>query len=152
LKASGYASLVIFVDQAEKLVGNQMLTDEFMNIYSPDWSAGLNVYFVFVGTNDVSQLKSTEEHGGFARRFLDPAQASSTDAELASPIINGGADDDIHRIKSVLGNLKQQYPGLTIPSLGDQRMKKIRRELQSLATGRGGSLTWPMLWRKILSE
>jgi hypothetical protein len=150
LKAFRYGSVVILIDQAEKLVGNRTLTDSLINILAPEGSAGLNLYFVFAGTPDVEQLNSTAQYGGFFRRFLDSRQCSSIDTTLDGADISGGPADDIDRIRKVLSKLKKSHPGLPIPLQDAARVRKLRRVLQTMV-GKG-PVTWPMVWRLVLNN
>lgn len=150
LKAAGYASIVILVDQAEKLVGNRTLTDAFMNIHGPEGNAGVNLFFVFAGTSDVNELKAVDEYGGFFRRFFDPRQCSCEDALLSGPIIQRGPNDDLERIRRALEQLRQTYAGISLPDLDNNRIRQIRTRLVSIA--RHEPVTWPMLWRAILDD
>jgi hypothetical protein len=147
LKASGYATVLVLVDQAEKLVGNRNLTDAFMPIYDPNGAAGLNLCFVFGGTEDVAGLKSSPGHGGFDRRFMDPEQCSCTTVELVRPIASG-PDNDVERIRKVLADLKLKKPTLRVPKLDDNRVQEIQRQAAML----GPQISWPRLWRLVLAD
>jgi hypothetical protein len=106
----------------------------------------LNVFFVFAGTSDVSELSSEEGYGGFGRRFLDPLLCETIDVPLANPDISGGQDDDINRIVSLMSSLRTKFDGIPIPRLDDARVTSIRNHLRSQRT-----VSWPMLWRSVLS-
>jgi hypothetical protein len=149
LKASHYGTVVILIDQAEKLVGKVGLTDELMKIRDSG-SAGLNLFFVFAGTPNVERLGPSTEHGGFFRRFMDPRQASTIVDTLGKPIIADVPGNDIDRIRNVLEKLKRKYIGLKVPMLDQGRVNRIRKYLKALEED--GPVTWPMLWRSMLSE
>jgi hypothetical protein len=145
LKKANYASIVLLIDQAEKLVANRILTDTLLVVRDSNDDAGLNVFFVFAGTNKINELRSPEEYGGFARRFLDNAQSPSVHEALDGPTL-----DDIDRVRIALDRIRQDHPGLSIPRLDDASIAIIR---QSLAhTFAQGPTPWPVFWRKILSE
>src|SRR6202035_103923 len=150
LRVSNYASIVILIDQAEKLIGNRILTDTLANIHAPESSAGLNLFFVFAGTAEVRGLRSEVEYGGFYRRFLDPAQCSSVETDLESPQIHAGRGDDIERIRVALEQIRQKHADIPIPTLDDVRIAEIRQNLMLQAAK--GRVTWPMVWRAMLTE
>ena len=147
LRATGYATVIIMVDQAEKLVGNVSLTDEFARIHSSESNAGLNLFFVFAGTTDVARI-TTGDHGGFVRRFMDPTQSSTVDVALDRPTIDVSLGNDIDRVKGMFQDLRKQYLGAPIPNLDADGVARARSYLQDLATR--GEVTWPMFWRPVL--
>jgi hypothetical protein len=150
LIASRYASMIILIDQVENLLGPPTLTNHLIRLYDdirPNKTAKLlNVFFVFAGTSDVSELSSEEGYGGFGRRFLDPLLCETIDVPLANPDISGGQDDDINRIVSLMSSLRTKFDGIPIPRLDDARVTSIRNHLRSQRT-----VSWPMLWRSVLS-
>jgi hypothetical protein len=155
LREAGYASMVILIDQAEKLVNQPTLTDALMTMYAPGGSAGLNLFFVFAGTGEVTGLGNLGIHGGFYRRFLDPLQSSVISVDLAEPVIDQGEGNDIDRIKNLLEQLGRTYIGLPLPSLSAQRIAEIRQRLTQLdlkLKQENKKLNWPMVWREILHE
>ncbi|MEJ0075726.1 MAG: hypothetical protein WDO17_09805 [Alphaproteobacteria bacterium] len=155
LKEADYASMVILIDQAEKLVNQPTLTDALMTMYAPGGSAGLNLFFVFAGTGDITGLEDLGIHGGFYRRFRDPLQSSVISVDLAQPVINQGEGNDIDRIKNVLEQLKRTYIGLPIPDLSSRRTDEIRERLIQLELKlkeEKKKLSWPMVWREMLRE
>jgi hypothetical protein len=104
-------------------------------------------------TDDVETLKKLEStiiHDGFARRFLDPMQCSSISVDLHRPDISNGEENDIDRIGNALAKLGKKFGALNIPADDAERKKAIRRTLAKVA--RETSVTWPMLWRFMLTD
>jgi hypothetical protein len=153
LKKARYATVVIMIDQAENLAANRLLTDELTNIYDRvssradrDPYADLNLFFVFA-TTIILELRSTTEHGGFVRRFLDPDQCESIEVDLVTPIIDCSSGNDIDRIQKALIELNKKFAGLPIPDLTDERVRKVRRDL-----AKKRPVTWSTLWKSMLSD
>jgi hypothetical protein len=154
LKAARYATVVIMIDQAEKLVVYPSLTNELTNICNRESGADrdrmpdakLNLFFVFAGTTEVLQLRSATDQGGFVRRFLDFDQWT-IDADLVTPIIDCSPGNDIDRIVNVLNELKEKFQGLPIPEFTVERVRKVRRDL-----AKKGSVTWSTLWKSMLND
>jgi hypothetical protein len=148
LRASGYASVVILVDQAEKLIGKRLLTDAIMNIRDPEGNAGINLFFVFAGTAEIEKLRSIDDYGGFVRRFLDENECSSVHAILDGPVLSG-KDNDIDRVRGVLDGLRRRHPGLPFPKMTNARIQAIRQKFTKIGTNR---VAWSTFWKAMLEE
>lgn len=157
LEASGYASMVLLIDQAEKLVGKPVLTSTLQMIHDlkADEGAGesvrdLNLFFVLAGTRDVKALDDEGEYNGFVRRFRDPNQSSVIEIGLPPPKLQG-QHNDIDRVAGVLQTLRQKHVGLPLPKIDNSRLKAIRAELVE-QQGDAPSITWPAFWKVMLRE
>ena len=90
-------------------------------------------------------------YGGFPRRFLDPNQRTNVSDALQGPIITLARGNDIERIRQALDQIKTLYTDAPIPELSRARIRAVRARMVRLAR-RSGGVTWPMLWRAMLSE
>jgi hypothetical protein len=148
LKASQYGSIVVLVDQAEKLVETRLLTDTLTTMNDSAGNSGVNTFFVFAGTKEIELLRSEEDYGGFNRRFLDQKSCSSFHKILDGPDISAAVGNDIDRVRASLQRLRGDQPGLPIPRLNDARIAAIRRELGK--TAKKERVSWPRFWRLML--
>jgi hypothetical protein len=159
LKASGFATLVLAVDEAFLLLNNTRLTEAFEGLRSHqvDGSADLNLYFLFAGTPMSEELKDEAKYGGFPRRFTIPGQAPVHYFYLKPPSVEeaGGAADDLHWALEFIRNISPDLPKGTLVPLTDQLEKELRKELSAESAktiADGKTLRWNRFWSVICSK
>lgn len=149
LRKFGYVTVVILVDQAEKLVGQTRLTQALMNTRDSGRESGINIFYVFAGTAEIHQLWDKLAYEGFVRRFLDPQQCSVVKAELDEPNIEGGNNDDLVRVRGPLANIAALHPShYAWLKKTDAEITSIRNRLRAL----GRPVTWSIFWHVILAD
>ena len=154
LQAAGYSTLVILVDEVDRIIEKFSATQSFERLWdlpkpADPYHHKLNVIFVLAVSTPVDQLRDESKYSGFSRRFMGTRESPAPTYALAGPRVTdqpGSNDDCTHAISTITG-LIANLTNVAAALVTEKEQLKLRKRLMTLADK--DQMTWHELWAAV---